>query len=262
VKGAALRTLPLSLVEPGEGQPRRQFDGEKLEALADSIRQHGILQPLLVQAAEGGRYRIVAGERRWRAARMAGLEELPVQVIDLSAAGQLEVALVENLQREDLNPLEQSAGYRRLIEEFGLTQEEVAVRVGRSRPAVANSLRLQQLPEEIQQLVAEGALSEGHARTLVGLPPGRAIELAALAVEQGLTVRRLERLVAEEAAPAAPQKSPPAAHVAQLQQALSGRLGRRVRLSAGAKKGRLEIEFYDSADLESLLEQLGLQVEL
>ena len=264
ISGVVLRTIPLSQLEPDPDQPRRHFDEAQLEALAESIRQHGLLQPLVV-TEQGGAYRIVAGERRWRAARIAGLTELPVQVVALSPGQKLEVALVENLQREDLNPMEQAGGYRRLIEEFSLTQEEVGRRVGKSRPAVANALRLLQLPPSIQQRVTDGRLSEGHARTLIGLPEPQALQLAGEVAEKGLSVRQLERMV--KAAQEGPQEriplpAPRAMHAEQLAGVLSTRLGRKVKLSAGPKKGHLEIEFYDNEDLDTLLQQLGLSVEL
>ena len=226
-----------------------------------------MLQPLLVRDMGNGRYQLLAGERRWRAARLAGLTELPVQLKELEDQGVLEVALIENLQREDLNPMEQAGGYRRLMEEFSLTQEEVAARVGRSRPAVANTLRLLSLPKTIQDMVQEGALSEGHGRALVGLDESVSLPLALQACEQGLSVRQLERL-ASAAAKAGREGESPAPEPAkdlyarQLGEALSGRLGRRVQLRPGAKKGRIEIEYYDNQDLCALLEQLGLPVEL
>lgn len=267
VEGGRLRMVPLSAIEPNKDQPRREFDEEKLQQLADSISCYGVLQPLLVRDMGNGRYQLLAGERRWRAARLAGLTELPVQLKELEAQGVLEVALIENLQREDLNPMEQAGGYRRLMEEFSLTQEEVAARVGRSRPAVANTLRLLSLPKTIQDMVQEGALSEGHGRALVGLDESVSLPLALQACEQGLSVRQLERL-ASAAAKAGREGESPAPEPAkdlyarQLGEALSGRLGRRVQLRPGAKKGRIEIEYYDNQDLCALLEQLGLPVEL
>ena len=267
VEGGRLRMVPLSAIEPNKDQPRREFDEEKLQQLADSISRYGVLQPLLVRDMGNGRYQLLAGERRWRAARLAGLTELPVQLKELEAQGVLEVALIENLQREDLNPMEQAGGYRRLMEEFSLTQEEVAARVGRSRPAVANTLRLLSLPKTIQDMVQEGALSEGHGRALVGLDESVSLPLALQACEQGLSVRQLERL-ASAAAKAGREGESPAPEPAkdlyarQLGEALSGRLGRRVQLRPGAKKGRIEIEYYDNQDLCALLEQLGLPVEL
>ena len=267
VEGGRLRMVPLSAIEPNKDQPREKFDEEKLQQLADSISRYGVLQPLLVRDMGNGRYQLLAGERRWRAARLAGLTELPVQLKELEDQGVLEVALIENLQREDLNPMEQAGGYRRLMEEFSLTQEEVAARVGRSRPAVANTLRLLSLPKTIQDMVQEGALSEGHGRALVGLDESVSLPLALQACEQGLSVRQLERL-ASAAAKAGREGESPAPEPAkdlyarQLGEALSGRLGRRVQLRPGAKKGRIEIEYYDNQDLCALLEQLGLPVEL
>lgn len=267
VEGGRLRMVPLSAIEPNKDQPRREFDEEKLQQLADSISCYGVLQPLLVRDMGNGRYQLLAGERRWRAARLAGLTELPVQLKELEAQGVLEVALIENLQREDLNPMEQAGGYRRLMEEFSLTQEEVAARVGRSRPAVANTLRLLSLPKTIQDMVQEGALSEGHGRALVGLDESVSLPLALQACEQGLSVRQLERLASaaakagREGESLAPEPAKDL-YARQLGEALSGRLGRRVQLRPGAKKGRIEIEYYDNQDLCALLEQLGLPVEL
>ena len=267
VEGGRLRMVPLSAIEPNKDQPRREFDEEKLQQLADSISRYGVLQPLLVRDMGNGRYQLLAGERRWRAARLAGLTELPVQLKELEDQGVLEVALIENLQREDLNPMEHAGGYRRLMEEFSLTQEEVAARVGRSRPAVANTLRLLSLPKTIQDMVQEGALSEGHGRALVGLDESVSLPLALQACEQGLSVRQLERLASAAAKAGREGESPepePAKdlYARQLGEALSGRLGRRVQLRPGAKKGRIEIEYYDNQDLCALLEQLGLPVEL
>ena len=264
VEGGTLRMVPLSAIEPNKEQPRREFDEEKLKQLADSISRYGVLQPLLVRDLGNGHYQLVAGERRWRAARLAGLPELPVQLKELEEEGVLEVALIENLQREDLNPIEQAGGYRRLMDDFSLTQEEVASRVGRSRSAVANTLRLLSLPQTVREMVQEGALSEGHGRALVGLPEKISLPLALQAAEQGLSVRQLERLAAAASKEEAPSSKQDARslYARQLGETLSGRLGRRVQLHQGAKKGRLEIEYYDNADLAALLEQLGLPVEL
>ena len=263
VEASLLRSIPISQIEPDATQPRSTFDTEKLGTLAESIKLHGVLQPLLVSALPDGRFRIVAGERRWRAARMAGLDEIPVQVVELPPQAALEVALVENLQREDLNPMELSVGFRRLIDEFGLTQEEVAARVGKSRSAVANSLRLLQLPKPIQALVREGQLSEGHARTLVGLPEPLAADFARQAITKPLSVRQLERMVAsigQSGAPPEESSTVRTAHIDSIASDLSSQLGRRVTLSVSAKKGKLEIEFYDDTDLEALVEQLGLHL--
>ena len=195
--------MPVSQLDPNPDQPRRTFDTQALEALAESIRQAGVLQPLLV-VENGARYRIVAGERRYRAARMAGLQSVPCVVRDMTEQERMEAALIENLQREDLNPIEEAAGIRALMEECGYTQELAAKRVGRSRPAVANLLRLLQLPESIRELVKAGELSAGHARVLVGLADeSRQLALAERAVREGMSVRELERLAAQ------PAKSPP-----------------------------------------------------
>ena len=192
-------TLKIGEIEPNRGQPRRDFDETALAELADSIREHGVLQPLLVRPMPGGKYQIVAGERRWRASRMAGLTEVPVIIRDLDEAAAMEVALIENLQRSDLNPMEEALGYQELMERHGYTQEQVAKRVGKSRPAVANALRLLALPEETAALVREGKLSSGHARALLGLPDRSMIgPLAERITQEGLSVREAERLVADK----------------------------------------------------------------
>lgn len=189
-------TLKISEIEPNRSQPRKEFKDEALAELADSIVQHGVLQPLLVRPLLGGGYQIVAGERRWRAARMAGVSEVPVVIRDMSDHEVMELALIENLQREDLTPLEEAQGYQSLIDQYGMTQEEIARTVGKSRPAVANALRLLHLPEDLQELVAAGKLSAGHARTLLGFQEVDDMRRAAqLVVEQGISVRELEKLV-------------------------------------------------------------------
>ena len=190
-------TLKIGEIEPNRGQPRHDFDETALAELADSIREHGVLQPLLVRPMPNGKYQIVAGERRWRASRMAGLTELPVIIRDLDEAAAMEVALIENLQRSDLNPMEEAMGYQELMQQHGYTQEQVAKRVGKSRPAVANALRLLALPEETARLVRDGKLSSGHARALLGLPEAGMIPaLAERICQEGLSVRETERLVA------------------------------------------------------------------
>lgn len=252
--------LPLQKVEPNPNQPRRRFDEEELQALADSIAEHGILQPLAVRAIEGGFYQIIAGERRWRAARLAGLKEVPVVVVEADDRTVMELALIENLQRQDLNPMEEAEGYRVLTEEYGLTQEQAAARVGKSRPAVANALRLLALPEDVRSLVEKGELSAGHARAVLSLPtPARQRAAAQKILTLRLSVRQAEamckRLAAEEKKPE-PAKRPAVNYIAECEKALTRRLDRKVRIVGGKRKGRFELEFYGEEDLQRLYEAL------
>ena len=243
-------------IEPNREQPRKQFDEEALSELADSISKHGVLQPLLVRPLTDGSYQLVAGERRWRASRMAGLTEVPVVVKDLTDSQVAELALVENLQRENLNPLEEANGYKELGEKFGYTQEQIAEVVGKSRSAVANSLRLLALPKSVATLVSEGKLSMGHARALLSLENEKMMsELAKLIVANDLSVRETERLARnmkkDEPKGKKAKKRNPFYDEAEL--ALSDVLGRKVRITKSSKKGALEIEFFDDADLKKLL---------
>ena len=252
--------LPLQKVEPNPNQPRRRFDEEELQSLADSIAEHGILQPLAVRAMEGGFYQIIAGERRWRAARLAGLKEVPVVVVEADDRTVMELALIENLQRQDLNPMEEAEGYRVLTEEYGLTQEQAAARVGKSRPAVANALRLLALPEDVRSLVEKGELSAGHARAVLSLPtPARQRAAAQKILTLRLSVRQAEamckRLAAEEKKPE-PAKRPAVNYIAECGKALTRRLDRKVRIVSGKRKGRFELEFYGEEDLQRLYEAL------
>lgn len=252
--------LPLQNVEPNPNQPRRRFDEEELQALSDSIAEHGILQPLAVRAMEGGFYQIIAGERRWRAARLAGLKEVPVVVVEADDRTVMELALIENLQRQDLNPMEEAEGYRVLTEEYGLTQEQAAARVGKSRPAVANALRLLALPEDVRSLVEKGELSAGHARAVLSLPtPARQRAAAQKILTLRLSVRQAEamckRLAAEEKKPE-PAKRPAVNYIAECEKALTRRLDRKVRIVSGKRKGRFELEFYGEEDLQRLYEAL------
>lgn len=253
-------SLPLQKVEPNPNQPRHRFDEEELQALADSISEHGILQPLAVRKMEGGFYQIIAGERRWRAARLAGLQEVPVVVVEADDKTVMELALIENLQRQDLNPMEEAEGYRVLTEEYGLTQEEAAARVGKSRPAVANALRLLALPDEVRELVEKGELSAGHARAILSLPTKAKQKTAAQRIlALRLSVRQAEamckRLAAEEKKPE-PPKHTDVDYVAECEKALSRRLDRKVRIVNGKRKGRFELEFYGEDDLQRLYEIL------
>ncbi len=249
-------TLPIGEIEPDRSQPRRVFDEIALGELANSIREHGVLQPLLVRPVSDGSYRIVAGERRWRAAREAGLTEVPVVIKALTDAEAAEIALVENLQREDLNAIEEAEGIRRLMDEFGMTQERTAERLSKSRPAVANALRLLSLPEAVRQYVIDGSLSAGHARTLLGLKdPEKTEETAKQVIEERLSVRQTEALVKKlNQPPRAPvPKKLGEKFFEETGLALSSALQRRVHVSGGENGGKLEIEFFDREDLMKLI---------
>ena len=251
--------LPLSQVESCAAQPRKQFDPDALADLADSIRQHGIIQPLTVRKLQSGYYQIIAGERRWRAARMAGLSQVPVVVIEADDRKAMELAMIENLQREDLNPMEEAEGYRTLMEQYGLTQEETSQRVGKSRSAVANALRLLHLSDEVRVLVEEGKLSGGHARALVPLTAELQKKAAAVIIKDDLSVRQTELLVKKLTAdkPQKPAKDAGSVdYAAEAARELSERLGRPCRIVTGRKKGRLELEYYGVDDLNALLDAL------
>ena len=252
-------TLPISQVESCAGQPRKHFDQEKLEELAESIRQHGIIQPLTVRKLSSGYYQIIAGERRWRAARLAGLTEIPAVIIEADDRKAMELAMIENLQREDLSPMEEAEGYKMLVEDYGLTQEQAAQRVGKSRSAVANALRLLALSPALRQMVEEGRLSAGHARALLPLPAALQEQAAATVLKNDLSVRQTEQLVKRLQAAPKPEKkvSPTVNYVAEAERELSGKLGRACRITHGRKKGRIEIEYYGVDDLNDLLEALG-----
>ena len=251
--------LPISQVESCAAQPRKQFDPDALADLADSIRQHGIIQPLTVRKLQSGYYQIIAGERRWRAARMAGLSQVPVVVIEADDRKAMELAMIENLQREDLNPMEEAEGYRTLMEQYGLTQEETSQRVGKSRSAVANALRLLHLSDEVRTLVEEGKLSGGHARALVPLTAELQKKAAAVIIKDDLSVRQTELLVKKLTAekPEKPAKDAGSVdYAAEAARELSERLGRPCRIVTGRKKGRLELEYYGVDDLNALLDAL------
>ena len=255
-------TLPLAQIQPGLDQPRKRFDQDSLAELADSIREHGILQPLTVRRLSSGYYQIIAGERRWRAAKLAGLTEVPALIIEADDRKVMELALIENLQREDLNPVEEALGYETLIREYGLTQDGVARRMGKSRPAVANALRLLTLPPRARALREEGKLSAGHARAVLAAPEKLRDTLAEQIVREGLSVRQTEQLAKKLSAKNPPKARPAADPEAALylrdaEKSLSGRLGRRVRILPGRKKGRVELEYYNEEDLEALLALLG-----
>lgn len=259
---SALRELPISQISPNRYQPRGHFDEEALVSLTASIRELGVLQPVLVREVGTDEYELVAGERRWRAAKRAGLQTIPALVRDVEDVSSLEHALVENLHREDLNPLEEAAAYQQLIEDFDLTQEEVSVRVGKSRSAVANTLRLFQLPPSIQKLVAENQLSAGHARALLGTPDRSFQEaLARRAVTEGLSVREVEEAVrqrqelaggGEGAGKEAATRRLRPPGLLELEDLLSAHLDTRVKVSMGTRRGKVVVEFADLEDLERI----------
>lgn len=249
-------------IEPNPDQPRKYFEKEKLEALANSIKEHGLIQPIVVKKQSNGMYQIVAGERRWRAAKLAGLTEVPCVEGEYTEKQVMEVALVENLQREDLNPIEEAEGYRKLMDTFGLTQEDVAERVGRSRSAVANSLRLNGLSAKIKNMVIAGDLTQGHARALLSVEKeSDRLAIAEKIVTEGLNVRQVEKFVAkvitEKVIPpvAAPDKNMEK-YFKDLARDISGKLGAKVTIKNGKNKGKIEIEYFSSAELEGIIEKL------
>lgn len=259
--------LPIAKVEPRDNQPRTVFDEEALSELADSIREYGVIQPVTVRKLDSGYYQLIAGERRWRAARLAGLTVIPARVIEADDKLTTELALVENLQREDLNPVEEAQGYRTLMEEYGLTQDEAAQRVGKSRPAVANALRLLSLAPEVLQFVEQGLLSAGHARALVTVKPEELqIDAARQVMKNGLSVRRTEELAKRLMRAPKPEVEDDGAirvdYAAEVTRRLERALGRRVLLSENGKKGRIVLEYYGADDRERLIEALaGLNKE-
>ena len=255
-------TLPVSQIESCRNQPRKNFDQEKLEELAESIRQHGVIQPLTVRKLSSGYYQIIAGERRWRAARMAGLAEVPAVVIEADDRLAMELAMIENLQREDLNPMEEAQGFRVLVENYGMTQEQAAASVGKSRSAVSNSMRLLALSEPLRALVEDGKLTAGHGRAILPLSPTLREDAAAAIMKSGLSVRQTEQLVKQmlakkdgEEKKKIEAKVPD--YVAEAEHSLSTRLGRACHISRGRKKGKVEIEYYGVDDLNNLPEALG-----
>ncbi len=257
---AGTSTLPISQIESCASQPRKHFDEDKLEELAESIREHGIIQPLTVRKLASGYYQIIAGERRWRASRLAGLSEVPVSIIEADDRKAMELAMIENLQREDLNPMEEAEGYKALIEQYDMTQDQAAQRVGKSRSAVANAMRLLQLGDEIRALVESDQLSAGHARALLPLSPALQKEAVKAILEGGLSVRQTEALVKrlQNAQDKPEKKKDPLQvnYVAEAERELSNRIGRACRIAHGKKKGRIEIEYYGVDDLNELLEAL------
>ena len=267
---AALKTqeggsvmLPISQVEPGLKQPRKRFDEESLSDLAESIRTHGLIQPLTVRRLSSGYYQIIAGERRWRASKQAGLTEVPAVIIEADDRKVMELGLIENLQREDLNPIEEAGGYKVLVEDYGLTQEEVAQQVGKSRSAVANAMRLLSLPDAVRMLLEEGRLSAGHARAILSVPGGELQKrLAQKVVEEDLSVRQTEAMAkrisqtADEAENTPPAPDPMKLYRDAAAKDLSARLGRKVSIVQGAKRGKVELEYYGDEDLTALLDTL------
>lgn len=252
--------VKISEIEPNREQPRKEFDSEALSELADSISQHGVLQPLLLRPLLTGGYRIVAGERRWRAARMAGLTEVPAVIREMTDAEEMLFALIENLQREDLTPLEEARGYRTLIETQDFTQEEVSQAVGKSRPAITNALRLLNLPQDIQQMLENGEITAGHARTLLSFKTEEGMRLGAKKAKEGASVRELEalakRLNEEKEGPVkAPRKNQ---YYEEAQLAVGEYLNRKVKVAGSKKKGTLQIEFYGEEDLQNLLHDLHM----
>ena len=259
----AVSDVKITLVEPNKNQPRKTFDADKLEALAQSLKENGMIQPIIVTKAKSGRYTIVAGERRWRAAKLAGFSEVPVIVKDYSDQTVTEVALIENLQREDLNPIEEALGYKNLCDLYGLTQEEVSQKVGKSRSAIANSMRLLALDDNIQKLLVLGEISEGHARAALSLESAELREfLINQVIANGLNVRQTENLAKEL------QKEPKQKkakkndiykiELERIEKRISSGLGTKVKITQGAKKGKIEIEYYGNDDLERLLDLLKI----
>ena len=250
-----VRQLKLTDIDPNRGQPRERFDEEALRELAESIRAVGVLQPIIVRQT-GNRYEIIAGERRFRASRLAGLEEIPAIVRDWDEQKRLEAALIENLQRDDLNPVEEAVGVKRLMEAAGLTQERVAERLGKSRPAVANLLRLLTLPEEVQKMLVDGRLTAGHARALVTVEPSRQVQLANLTVQQNWSVRQLERICAQPVKPAPKPKPRPDRELTELEDMARELFGTRAKIDGDKNRGKLVISYYSADDLQRIWEAI------
>lgn len=253
--------LPISQVEPGLNQPRKRFDEEPLQDLADSIREHGVIQPLTVRRLSSGYYQIIAGERRWRAAKLAGLSEVPAVIIEADDKKVLEIGLIENLQREDLNPMEEAEGYMVLLTDFSMTQEEVAKRMGKSRPAIANALRLTSLPPAVREMLSSGQLTAGHGRAVLSVEGEQAQEaFAQMIIDQGLSVRQAEaaskHFTLEPKAKKEKKADENRIYIEAAEKKLAEHLGRRVTITSGRKKGRLELEYYNVDDLNDLLDQL------
>ena len=258
-ENSAYQMLPIYKVEPNRSQPRQDFDEEELQALADSIEEHGIIQPLTVRQLDSGYYQIIAGERRWRAARIANLAEVPVVVMEADDRKAMELALIENLQRQDLNAVEEALGYQSLMEDYGLTQDEAAKRVGKSRPAVANSLRLLGLCPEVLEKLRKGELTAGHARAILTLKSEKKQQEAAQKIiALGLSVRQAELICKNMCREPKEEPDEPLKidYVAECEKQLSKHLGRGVKIVNGKRKGRFELEFYGQDDLQTLLDAL------
>ncbi len=257
--GEGAVTLPLQKIEPNPLQPRKTFNPEELDSLADSIRMHGIIQPLTVRKLPSGFYQIIAGERRWRAARLAGLSDVPVVVIEADDKKAMELALIENLQRSDLNPIEEALGYQELMGTYEMTQEQAAARVGKSRPAVANALRLLSLSPAVLELVKDGSLSAGHARALLPVKDeAQQLSIAQKVMALGLSVRQTEALCKKLTKQTQPVKAQPPQvdYLAECEKELTAGLGRKVRIISGKRKGRIELEYYGQDDLQQLYDAL------
>ena len=266
VDSGGVVTLRLSEIEPNRDQPRKIFSEEALNELADSIREHGVLQPLLVRPLPGGSYQLVAGERRWRASRMAGLQEVPVVIREMDEEQAMEIALIENLQREDLNAIEEATGYKQLMERYGMTQEQEAKRVGKSRPAIANALRLLNLPPKVMDMVGEGEVSPGHARALLAFDDqDRIVEIAQKVKTGKYSVRDIERMAKNQnekkekaaKAPEEPAWGGKSAFLTEMEIAMSMEMGRKVRIIPNGEGGTLQIQFWDEEDLKSLAEKFA-----
>ena len=266
VDSGGVVTLRLSEIEPNRDQPRKIFSEEALNELADSIREHGVLQPLLVRPLPGGSYQLVAGERRWRASRMAGLQEVPVVIREMDEEQAMEIALIENLQREDLNAIEEATGYKQLMERYGMTQEQVAKRVGKSRPAIANALRLLNLPQKVMDMVGEGEGSPGHARALLAFDDqDRIVEIAQKVKTGKYSVRDIERMAKNQdekkekaaKAPEEPAWGGKSAFLTEMEIAMSMEMGRKVRIIPNGEGGTLQIQFWNEEDLKSLAEKFA-----
>lgn len=259
-ESSAYQIVPIYKVEPNRSQPRQNFDEEELQQLADSIAEHGVIQPLTVRQLPSGYYQIIAGERRWRASRIAGLSEVPVVIVEADDQKAMELALIENLQRQDLNPVEEALGYQVLIDDFGLTQEEAAKRVGKSRPAVANALRLLSLCPDVLEKLRSGELSAGHARAVLTLKTEKKqMEAAQKIAALGLSVRQAELLCRNMSKEIPVPKEEPVLkvdYIAECEKSLSKHLGRGVKIVNGKRKGRFELEFYGQEDLQVLLDAL------
>lgn len=259
---SGVTTVRISEIEPNLSQPRKQFDEEALSELADSIAAHGVLQPLLIRPTSGGTYQIVAGERRWRAARLAGLSEVPALIREITDEETDQLALIENLQREDLNAVETAQGYRRLMDKYGMTQEQLSAAVGKSRPAIANTLRILTLPEDILPMVAEGKLSAGHAKAVLSAPEERRTALAKRIAAEGLSVREAERLATKreepgEKKPAKKESFPKDKYYREMQVAITNELGRPVKITENKNGGVIELPFYSKQELAAICERLA-----